>query len=151
MCVTKLISTWFSVLHPPAIMLQRKMAAQELQPPDFQALEAARELRLKEMKMEVIIKEIIIYAFFVLVLFFISYQTRDSQSYMYASHLQNTFLTSSNGMAFDKVPVISANTKGILMLIIFVIICLIYPAPASIMVGADREEPGKKGWHWHTG
>ena len=85
----------------PALIERRKQAASDVQPPDIESLNAARELRMKEIAMEALLKEIIIYAIFVLVVFFLSYQARDSDSFMYAENIKNTFFR--NTPAFDGV------------------------------------------------
>ena len=74
--------------------MKRQMAASELKPPDTSSLEAARELRMKEMQMEAILKEVLVYFFFVLVLFFLSYQNRDLNSFPYAQNIKNIFFGS---------------------------------------------------------
>lgn len=65
------------------------------------ALKAARENRLKEIQMEAILKECVVYFFFVMVLFFISYQTRDMASYNFNENIKNTFVRTKP--AFDSV------------------------------------------------
>ncbi len=67
------------------------MAAADIQPPDMESLNAARELRLKEVAMEAILKEVMIYFVFVMVTFFLSYQARDSNSFIFAQNIKNTF------------------------------------------------------------
>ena len=59
------------------VQLERQMGNVHYAPPDPEALEAAREQRLNELKMEAVLKEIVIYFFFLLIIFFISYQQRD--------------------------------------------------------------------------
>ncbi|XP_046581985.1 LOW QUALITY PROTEIN: uncharacterized protein LOC124289408 [Haliotis rubra] len=75
-----------------AILLQRKMANSEYAPPDTKDLDEVRDLRLKEIKMEAVLKEIIIYTFFVLVIFFLSYQQRDSDSFGFGQNIKNRFV-----------------------------------------------------------
>lgn len=74
---------------------QRQLAASEIAPPDTESLQKARDLRMKEMAMESILKECIVYVFFVLVLFFLSYETRDSNSFIFAQNIKNTFIETS--------------------------------------------------------
>lgn len=76
----------------PEIAKRRRQANEELEPPDTEALEEARKKRVKEMKMEAILKEIFIYFFFVLILFFLSYQQRDVRSFFYTENMKNMFL-----------------------------------------------------------
>lgn len=73
------------------IAAKRKEANAEFQPPDPSTLEEARQQRLIELKMEEVLKELTSYIFFVIILFFLSYQQRDSNSYTYATNLKNTF------------------------------------------------------------
>ena len=58
----------------------------------MEALEKSRENRMKEIKMEEILKEILVYGFFVLVLFFLSYQQRDKESFVFTENLKSMFL-----------------------------------------------------------
>lgn len=74
------------------IARRRREANEALEPPDSEKLEQQRQARLKEMKMEAILKEIFIYGFFVLILFFLSYQQRDLQSFYYTENMKNMFL-----------------------------------------------------------
>jgi len=82
------------------IIAQRKKATAFVQPPDCKEMEETRELRLKEIAMEAILKEVIIYFFFVMTTFFLSYQTRDSNSFQFAENIKNTFKRTSP--AFDS-------------------------------------------------
>lgn len=75
------------------------MANEQLEPPDTEALEEARKQRIKEVKMEAILKEIMIYFFFVLILFFLSYQQRDLQSFYYTENMKNMFLGKFEGVS----------------------------------------------------
>ncbi|XP_053382148.1 uncharacterized protein LOC123562231 [Mercenaria mercenaria] len=81
------------------IAKRRREANESLEPPDTEKLEAQRQARLKEMKMEEILKEIMIYGFFVLVLFFLSYQQRDLQSFYYTENMKNMFLGKYEGIS----------------------------------------------------
>ena len=73
-------------------MLQRKMANSNYQPPNTAELELARKLRLNEIQMEAVLKEIITYILFLMVIFFLSYQQRDPVSFQYAENLKSIFL-----------------------------------------------------------
>ena len=66
-----------------------------MQPPDMASLEEARQLRMKEIAMEAILKECIVYFFFILVVFFLSYQARDGDSYQFAHSIKNQFVRGS--------------------------------------------------------
>lgn len=59
--------------------------------PDMEVLKQSRENRLKEMQIEAILKECIIYVFFILVLYFISYQDKDKRSFLFSQNLQTRF------------------------------------------------------------
>ncbi|XP_063443914.1 polycystin-1-like protein 2 [Mytilus trossulus] len=74
-----------------AIVAKRKLANEDCKPIDMEALNKARENRMMEIKMETLLREIAIYLLFVLVLFFLSYQQRDSFSYQMAANLRNYF------------------------------------------------------------
>ena len=77
---------------PPEIARRRREANEMFEPPDPEALEEARRKRVNEMKMEAILKEICVYGFFVLILFFLSYQQRDMDSFNFTDNLRNLFL-----------------------------------------------------------
>lgn len=79
----------------PELIKQRKQAANEIAPPDTEELAKQRDLRMKEIAMEAILKECIVYFFFIMVLFFISYQTRDSDSFPFAQNIKNSFDSSA--------------------------------------------------------
>jgi len=74
------------------IARKRREASESLEPPDTEKLEEQRKARVKEMKMEAIMKEIFVYGFFVIILFFLSYQQRDLQSFYYTENMKNMFL-----------------------------------------------------------
>ncbi|PAA59473.1 hypothetical protein BOX15_Mlig010540g1 [Macrostomum lignano] len=76
------------------IMLQRRTAREDLCVPNQEKLAEIRETRMKEIKMESIIKEMLAYSIFVLVVFFISYQTRSINSYKLGDVMRNTFTNS---------------------------------------------------------
>ena len=85
----------------PAIIKSRKIKATDIPPLDTEALEKARQTRLNEMQMEAILKECLVYFFFIMVLFFLSYQTRDADSFNFAENIKNTFVRTSP--SFDSV------------------------------------------------
>ena len=82
-------------------MKQRQMATAFVKPIDSAELIAERELRMKEIQMEAILKEVIVYFIFVIVLFFLSYQARDLQSFNYAQNIKNTLV--ENSPTFESV------------------------------------------------
>ena len=53
----------------------------ELKPPDLSKLDWMRELRVKETQMYAITREITLYIFFTIVVFFVGYLTRDTVAY----------------------------------------------------------------------
>ncbi|XP_069123478.1 uncharacterized protein [Argopecten irradians] len=84
------------------IAQRRKIQNSEFKPPDMKTLEEQRQLRMMELKMEEVVREIGIYALFVLILFFLSYQTRDSDSFLMADNLKSTL-----GSGFDKISTVT--------------------------------------------
>ena len=58
----------------------------------MEKLEESRKTREKEIRMEEILKEIMIYFFFVLILFFLSYQGRDKESFVFTENIKSMFL-----------------------------------------------------------
>ena len=62
-----------------------------LRPPDDVKLSAMRELRFKERKMYAIVREILLYTFFVLVTFSISYSLREERGYWQTYGLEKLF------------------------------------------------------------
>ncbi|CAH1794576.1 unnamed protein product [Owenia fusiformis] len=80
------------------LIQRRKMAAAEVKPPDTKALEKARQKRLNEMKMEAILKECVVYAVFLLVLFFLSYQAKSMAGFEYANVLKNQFVDTGSDL-----------------------------------------------------
>ena len=97
--------------HPPyhttpphtAIMKQRQQAMGSAGVLDHTRLKELREKRLKEIQIEAILKECLIYIFFILVLYFISYQDKDNRSFTFVQNLQNQYFETS-GLKFSKVP-----------------------------------------------
>ncbi|XP_064637018.1 polycystin-1-like protein 2 [Lineus longissimus] len=81
-----------SVVDLDKIILQRRNAVHNLRPPDQASLREARELRLKEIAMESIIKEMMAYFVFIIIIFFLSYQTRSTHSYKLGSTVKNLFM-----------------------------------------------------------
>ena len=77
------------------IVERRKKAATEMPDVDLKALEEQRQTRLKEIAMEAILKECIVYFFFVSIVFFLSYQARDITSYDLSRNIRNTFVETS--------------------------------------------------------
>ncbi|GFS01460.1 polycystic kidney disease protein 1-like 2 [Elysia marginata] len=74
-------------------MLQRRTDNSEFQPPDPEELEKSRKNRLMELKMEAVLKEIMIYTFFLGIIFFLSYQQRDPQSYALGDTIRKNMLS----------------------------------------------------------
>jgi hypothetical protein len=84
----------------PSAILKRRRASQPGGPglglPSQEQLKAQREARLKQIEMDAIIRECVIYIFFVLVVYFISYQDRDKRSFAFAQNIKNQFFGGSN-------------------------------------------------------
>lgn len=81
-------------------------------PPDQKALEAAREQRLKEIKMWAVIREILFYAFFLWILMVISYKSVSTDSYNYKHNMEKVFImTNDTNKAFTKVSSYSFNSE----------------------------------------
>ncbi|XP_060063521.1 uncharacterized protein LOC132543982 [Ylistrum balloti] len=73
-------------------------------PADNQLLDKAREVRLKEIKMWAVIREIIFYSFFVWILMVISYQNRNTDSYLYKFSMEQVFIiTNDTNHKFEKI------------------------------------------------
>ncbi|XP_061175461.1 uncharacterized protein LOC133184410 [Saccostrea echinata] len=65
-------------------------------PPDPRLLEKAREVRLKEIKMWGVVREIVFYSFFLWILMVISYRNRSYMSYYYKSSLEKVFINTND-------------------------------------------------------
>lgn len=65
-------------------------------PPDPRLLEKARDVRLKEIKMWGIVREILFYSFFLWILMVISYRNRSYMSYYYKASLEKVFITTND-------------------------------------------------------
>ncbi|CAF4530204.1 unnamed protein product, partial [Rotaria sp. Silwood2] len=76
------------------IALQRRVRICNLRAIDSNEMARAREQRLREVKMGEIIREIIMFIFFTIVLLFLSYQSRDTNSYGLYRDTKNLFITS---------------------------------------------------------
>ncbi|XP_033750161.1 uncharacterized protein LOC117334568 isoform X2 [Pecten maximus] len=73
-------------------------------PADNQLLDKAREVRLKEIKMWAVVREIIFYSFFVWILMVISYQNRSTDSYLYKFSMEQVFIiTNDTNHKFEKI------------------------------------------------
>ncbi|CAF0730830.1 unnamed protein product [Adineta steineri] len=72
---------------------QRRVRLFNLRPIDSSEMAAAREQRLREIKMGEVIREIVIYVFFTIILLFLSYQSRDTNSYGVYRDTKNLFIT----------------------------------------------------------
>ncbi len=76
-----------------AIARQRRVCLFDLRPIDSNEMARAREQRLHEIKMGEIIREIVLYVLFTIVLLFLSYQSRDTNSYGLYRDTKNLFIT----------------------------------------------------------
>ena len=75
------------------IVRQRRVRLFDLRPINTSEMVRAREKRLREIKMGEILREIILYIFFTIVLLFLSYQSRDTNSYGLYRDTKNLFIT----------------------------------------------------------
>ena len=75
------------------IARQRRVRLFNLRPIDSNEMALARQQRLREIKMGEVIREIVIYIFFTIVLLFLSYQSRDTNSYGLYRDTKNLFIT----------------------------------------------------------
>ena len=83
----------FKLNSSAEIARQRRIRLFNLHPIDSNQMTRAREQRLREIKMGEIIREIVIYIFFTIVLLFLSYQSRDTNSYGLYRDTKNLFIT----------------------------------------------------------
>ncbi len=74
------------------IARQRRVRLFDLRPIDSNEMARAREQRLREIKMGEIIREIVFYLFFTIVLLFLSYQARDTNSFSLYRDTKNLFI-----------------------------------------------------------
>eukprot|EP00794_Sanderia_malayensis_P014077 gene14077-15546_t len=84
---------------------RRSNAIIKFQPPSKEKVRAARDLRLKEIKMYSIVKDIVIYFIFVTALCTVSYTHLDPRSYQFKKGLEDTFVSAAYGgdMAFSDI------------------------------------------------
>ena len=75
-------------------------------PPDPRVLEAAKEKRLKEIKMYDIIKEIVLYSIFLWILTMVSYDFRDPMASTMKFHLDKEYALPGSIAGFEKVRII---------------------------------------------
>nr|KAG5709464.1 hypothetical protein BaRGS_023146 [Batillaria attramentaria] len=73
-------------------------------PPDRAELEAAREKRLKEIQMWSVVREVIVYAFFLWILLVISYRNRNANTFLYKDTMERVFIKNNlTDVDFEKV------------------------------------------------
>lgn len=72
---------------------QMNVEHHERRPPDIESIKRERELRVREIQMETVLKNFITYLIYVLILLFIAYNNRDPDSYHLNANIQNTFVT----------------------------------------------------------
>ena len=83
----------YSFIRLIEIARQRRVRLFDLRPIDSSEMLRAREQRLREIKMGEIIREIVVYIFFTVILLFLSYQARDTNSYGLYRDTKNLFIT----------------------------------------------------------
>lgn len=98
--------TWLSLLSPH-------------RPPDNDFLKSAREQRLKEVRMSEILKEIVTYFLFVLLLLMVAYGNRDPNAYLLRKNLHDIFVdVDQTGVDLADVCIkavcLSGSVKGLL-------------------------------------
>ena len=75
-----------------------------LRPPDEDFLQAARAQRLKEVRMSEIIKEIVAYFLFLMLLMLVAYGNKDPNTYLLRKTLHETFVDlDQTGVDFSDV------------------------------------------------
>ncbi|CAF0958355.1 unnamed protein product [Adineta ricciae] len=82
----------YSDANVKEIARQRRVRLFNLRPINSDEMVRAREQRLREIKMGDVIREIVIYIFFTVVLLFLSYQSRDTNSYGLYRDTKNLFI-----------------------------------------------------------
>lgn len=90
-------------------------------PPDRRELEAARDRRMKEIQMWSVVREVIIYSFFLWILMLISYRTSNSNTFLYKDTMERIFITNvDTDVDFSSVRQTCRVTFPSLSLIIFI-------------------------------
>ena len=83
---------------------------------------------MQEIQMEAILKECIVYFFFVITTFFLSYETRDSSSYIFAQNIKDTFKYTSpafDSVGFVKLHLMTMNEYVFTVLVDIIDICVV--------------------------
>ena len=78
----------------------RRQDNSEFYPIDEMFLVLLRRERIKEVEMQSVVKEIIAYAFFIMIVYFISYGNRDTMSYKLQAQMTQTFVIEPG---YDKI------------------------------------------------
>jgi hypothetical protein len=85
------------MIHVTFIGYEAKSRPKGYQPPDTKQLEAARLERMKELQMYDILRELLLYSFFLWILLVISYGFRDPAAFFYKNSLTNLFIDNGLG------------------------------------------------------
>ncbi|KAK7111823.1 hypothetical protein V1264_011390 [Littorina saxatilis] len=73
-------------------------------PPDRKELDAARERRLKEIQMWAIVREVVVYSFFLWILLVISYRQRNGDTFLYKDTMERVFIKNNESdIDFGKI------------------------------------------------
>lgn len=65
-------------------------------PPDPVLIEKARQVRMNEIKMWSVVREILFYSFFLWILMVISYRNRSQLMYTYKNSMEQVFIVTNN-------------------------------------------------------
>ena len=84
---------WLHCVTP----VRKKDRSRVYRPPNMSSLERTKLLRLKELKMTAILKDIFSYLFFLWILTVVSYGNRDPNAFPMKQTLVNTFVDGTNG------------------------------------------------------
>ena len=118
---TGLYRQYCCVLCNAEILKQRRAAQTAIDRPNTEALKKAREVRLKQVEMNAIIKECIVYLLFVLVVYFISYQERDRRSFLFAQNIKNQFFGSKPYFSSVSFHIFTASLSYSRLLLLYIL------------------------------
>lgn len=65
-------------------------------PPDPVLMEKARQVRLKEIQMWAVVRELVFYSFFLWILMIISYRNRSELMYRYKNSMEQVFIVTND-------------------------------------------------------
>ena len=77
-------------------------------PPNQEELEIAKTKRLKEIQMWVVIREIVIYSFFLWILLFVAFRQMNSETFLYKDTMERVYIKNNEtDVDFSKVNCLS--------------------------------------------